>query len=67
MTYYFMACLSTTLYTISARFYAELLTLERAFLRGALNPRTRDFTRSAQLSNAGKDATRSAKASVPQG
>ena len=38
-------------------------TLERVILHGALNPRTHDFTWSTQLSNAGKDATRSAKAS----
>ena len=50
-----------TLYTYSARFYAVLSTLECAILRRALNPRMRDLTPSAQLSNAGKDATRSAK------
>ena len=35
--------------------------LECAILRRALNPRMRDLTPSAQLSNAGKDETRSAK------
>ena len=36
----------------------------RVILRGALNPRTRDFTLERSISNVGKDATRNAKASV---
>ena len=46
--------LTLTLYTISAWFYVELSTLERVILRGALNPRTRNFMWTAQSRTQGK-------------